>query len=221
MITVRADVHPTVPQIDFSPEPQNLSFVGPEGNSTANVTAFNGTFTSVDEGDPPTMYHATFSLAPNAAAMSPTAPPLTSGTFDIGAYQGQPSPCNNAYPGVQGGPGNVFCPVAAFDSLDAGTCSDDDSGNLCSGNLSPSVNFGLPPGVGHVGGQLTLTMDPATYAIAVSSTQATFTSAHFNGSGRMATASMTGTFGAPVSPPSGTTPALRRPSLPLANSRAR
>jgi hypothetical protein len=211
-VTVRDDVHPTVPQIDFSPVPQNFTFTGPQGNSSANVTAFSGTFTTVDEGTPPpTMYHATFALNPGAAPMPPAPPPLPFGSFDVGAYGGQPAPCNNARAGPQGGPGNVFCPVAAFSSIDSGTCSDDDSGNLCSGFLSPSVNFGLPPGVGHVGGQLTLTMDPSTYAITVTSSPASFLSSHFGGGSfdRQATASMTGTFNAPIGPPTSATPALR------------
>ena len=211
-INVRADVHPTVQTIDESPAPQNLSFTGPQGNSTANVTQFQGTFTTVDEGDPPAQYTVTFALAPNALPMTPAAPPVPAGSFDVGAYGGQPAPCNNAMPGPQGGPGNVFCPVAAFDSLDSATCSDDDSGNLCSGYLSPSVNFGLPPGVGHVGGQLILTMDPSTYAITVTSNSTTFQSSHFDGitKDRTATASMTGTFNAPLNAPTSTTPAIRR-----------
>jgi hypothetical protein len=211
-LNVRADVHPTVPTIDASAVPQNLTFVAPQGNSTANVTQFQGTFTTVDEGDPPTMYTVTFALAPNAAPMTPVSPPLHSGTFDVGAYGGQPPPCNNAYSGPQGGPGNVFCPVAAFESLDSATCNDDDSGALCSGYISPSLNFGLPPGVGHVGGQLTLTMDPSSYAITVTSTPATFQSSHFDGSSydRTATGSMTGTFNPPLNAPTSTTPAIRR-----------
>ena len=217
-LTIRDDVHPMVPQIDASAVPQNFTFTEPEGNSSATVTAFNGTFTTVDEGTPPpTMYHATFALAQNAAPMPP-APPTTqgaqNGTFALGAYGGQPSPCNNARAGAQGEPGNVFCPVAAFNSLDTGTCSDDDSGALC-GNaiLSPSLNFGLPPGVGHVGGQLTLTMDPSTYAITVTSNQATFMSSHFDGQSydRTATGSMTGAFNAPLNAPTSTTPAIQRP----------
>ena len=213
-LNVRADVHPTVPQVDASAVPQNLAFGPPEGNSSATVTQLSGTFTTVDEGDPPAQYTVTFGLAPNAAAMTPGSPPLHAGTFDVGAYAGEPAPCNNASSGPQGGAGNIFCPVVAFESLDSGTCSDDDSGSLCSGFLSPSLNFGLPPGVGHVGGQLTLTMDPSTYAITVTSTQATFQSSHFDGSSfdRTATGSMTGTFNAPASPPTTGTPAyhLRR-----------
>jgi hypothetical protein len=215
-LNVRSDVHPTVPQIDFSPVPQNLTFTGPQGNSSATVTGFSGTFTSDQVGDPPQIYTATFALNPNAAAMVPGPPSgsgVAAGTFDVGAYGGQPAPCNNARAGPQGGAGNVFCPVAAFASVDSGTCSDDDSGNLCgTAFLSPSVNFGLPPGVGHVGGQLILTMDPTTYAIAVTSNQATFMSSHFHGSSydRSATASMIGTFNAPLYAPTASTPALRR-----------
>jgi hypothetical protein len=161
------------------------------------------------------MYHATFALAQNASAMPPALPSaqgVPNGTFDVGDYGGQPSPCNNASPGPQGGPGNVFCPVAAFNSLDTGTCSDDDSGFLCGRELlSPGVNFGLPPGVGHVGGRLILTMDPSTYAITVTSNQATFMSSHFDGASydRSATASMTGSFNPPLNAPTSKTPALR------------
>ena len=215
-LTIRDDVHATVPQIDASAVPQNFTFTGPQGNSGATVTAFNGTFTSVDEGTPPpTMYHATFALAQGAATMVPGMPSgqgVPSGTFDIGAYGGQPSPCNNARAGPQGVQGNVFCPVAAFDSLDTGTCNDDDSGLLCGGGLlSPSLNFGLPPGVGHVGGQLILTMDPSTYAITVTSNPATFMSSHFDGESydRSATGSMMGSFSLPLNAPTSTTPALR------------
>ena len=216
-LTFRDDVHPMVPQIDASAVPQNFTFTEPEGNSSATVTAFNGTFTTVDEGTPPpTMYHATFALAQNAAPMVPAMPSgqgVPSGTFDVGAYGGQPSPCNNGRAGAQGEPGNVFCPVAAFDSLDTGMCSDDDSGALCGrATLSPLLNFGLPPGVGHVGGQLILTMDPSTYAITVTSNPATFMSSHFDGTiyDRSATGTMMGSFNLPLNAPTSTTPALRR-----------
>jgi hypothetical protein len=216
-VTIRDDVHPTVPEIDASAVPQNFTFTEPEGNSRATVTAFNGTFTTVDEGTPPpTMYHATFAVAQNAAAMPP-APPTTqgaqNGTFALGAYGGQPSPCNNARAGAQGEAGNIFCPVAAFNSLDSGTCSDDDSGALCGREtLSPTLNFGLPPGVGHVGGQLILTMDPSTYAITVTSNPATFMSSHFDGDDydRSATGSMSGAFNLPLFAPTSTTPASYR-----------
>jgi hypothetical protein len=60
------------------------------------------------------------------------------------------------------------------------------------------------------GGLLILTMDPATYAITVSSVPGNFSGGHFGGQGRPSTASMSGTIGAPLSPPTMTTPAFRR-----------
>jgi hypothetical protein len=216
-IDFRADVHPVVPQIDFSPEPQNLTFTGVEGDSTATVTAFNGTFTS--GGDDP--HTATFALVPNGPVMVPAPTPLPPSTFDIGALPGQPSSCNNGAPGPQVGPSNVFCPGLGFVSSDTGSCSDDDSGDFCPlGLYSPSVGFGFA-GIQSVGGLLVFTMDPSTYAITVTSTQAQFTrdggASGFQGS---ATAAISGSIQPPFQPPNLQTPAVRRPRAPLVRSRS-
>jgi hypothetical protein len=211
-IDFRADVHPVVPQIDFSPEPQNLTFNSIEGDSFAEITAFNGTFTSGGT-DPHT---ATFALVPTGPIMVPAPTPLPPSTFDIGALAGQPSSCNNGLSGPQSGPTNVLCPSVGFRSQNTGSCTDDDSGDFCPlAFYSPSVGFGLPSG--GVGGLLTFTMDPATYAITVTSTTATFerteSMATFGGTG---TASMNGSFQPPFQPPTSTTPAARRAKTPFA-----
>jgi len=205
-LVFRSDVHPTVSAIDTPARPQNLFFNGPQGISIGHVTAFTGTFTT-DDGTK----SATFFTNPNAPPLSVGVPPLPPSTFDIGAVTGQPASCNNASPGPQTGPTNVFCPATGFVSQGAGSCSDTD-GTLCpSGSLSvfgsPKVNFSYP-GMSE-GGLLVLSMDPATYAISVTSVPGTFTGGHFGGTGRPSTASMSGTIGAPVSPPKTTTPASR------------
>ena len=206
-LVFRSDVHPTVNSIDTPAQPQNLFFNGPQGISIGHVTAFTGTFTT-DDGTK----SATFSTNPNAPPLTVGVPPLPPSTFDIGAVTGQPASCNNASPGPQNGPTNVFCPATGFVSQGAGSCSDTD-GTLCpSGSLSgfgsPKVNFSYP-GMSE-GGLLVLTMDPTTYAISVTSVPGTFTGGHFGGTGRPSTASMSGTIGAPVSAPTSTTPASRR-----------
>ena len=203
----RSDVHPTETAIDTPAQPQNLFFNGPQGSSVGHVTAFTGMFTT-DDG----MNSATFSTNANAPPLLPGIPPLPASTFDIGAVSGQPASCNSAAPGPASGPTNVFCPGTGFVSLNAGFCTDT-NGMLCpTGPLSPvgspKVNFSYP-GLSE-GGLLILTMDPSTYAIAVTSVPAMFTGGHFGGQGRPSTASMSGTIGAPVSPPTATTPAFRR-----------
>jgi hypothetical protein len=206
-VTFRSDVHPTVGTIDTAAQPQNLYFNGPQAVSTGAVTAFNGTFTTSDG-----MYTATFFTSPNAPPLSPGVLPLPPSTFDIGAVGGQPAPCTNSMAGPQAGSPNVFCPGSGFVSLNVGSCSDDDSGMLCgASNFSPTVKFGFPSG--GEGGLLMLTMDPASYAISVSSNAASFSGGHFAGTGRPSTASMSGTIGAPVFSPTSTTPASRRRSV--------
>jgi hypothetical protein len=196
-VDFRADVHPTVVSIDTAPVAQNFVFSSVESDSTASFSNFDGTFTS--SGDSPQT--ATFSLAGSGNSMPmvlPTGTVLPVNGFAIGLYGVQPGPCNNSSFGPQGGPGNIFCPSMGFVEADAGTCYDPASTPLCSGSLSPLQFFGLPPGVGNVGGQLILTMDPAAYGVTVSSDSASFLSNHFDGYSfnREATASMSGTIGA-------------------------
>jgi len=208
-IDFRADVHPVVPTIDASPVPQNLTFNNVEGDSFAAVTQFNGVFTTTGGN---TQYTANFSLAPNAPSMAPAPTPLPASSFIVAALPGQPGACNNGLPGPQADSTNVFCPGVGFVSLDTGTCSDDDSGNLCpSALLSPSAGFGLPAGLGGVGGLLIFTMDPSSYAIGVTSETAAVTRhGGFTGIEGTGTASITGSFQPPFSPPTGATPAFRR-----------
>ena len=206
-LVFRSDVHPTETAIDTPAQPQDLFFNGPQGISIGHVTAFTGTFTT-DDGTKT----ATFSTNAAAPPLLPGIPPLPASTFDIGAVSGQPASCNSALPGPQTGPTNVFCPGTGFIGSNAGFCTDTD-GTLCpSGSLSgfgsPRVNFSYP-GMSE-GGLIILTMDPATYAITVSSVPGMFTGGHFGGQGRPSTASVSGTIGAPVSPPTATTPASRR-----------
>jgi hypothetical protein len=206
-LVFRSDVHPTVSAIDTPAQSQNLYFNGPQAISVGHVTAFTGGFTT-DDG----MNSATFSTNAGAPPLLVSVPPLPASTFDIGAVAGQPASCNSASPGPQAGPTNVFCPGTGFISQGVGSCTDTD-GTLCpSASLSafgsPKVNFSFP-GMSE-GGLIVLTMDPTTYAISVSSVPGMFVGGHFGGTGRPSTASVSGTIGAPVSPPTTTTTASRR-----------
>jgi len=209
-LSFRADVHLVATSIDAEAEPQNLTFYGPMGVSTASITEFDGEFRTSNGLD-----MATFSLGPPVPAMTPVyILPLTGDTFAVGAVTSQPATCNSGTPGPQvEGPTNVFCPAVGLNSFDVGLCSDN-SGTLCPKvNYSPVIDFSYPPGSA-LGSLLILTMDPTTYAITVTSNEASYMSSHFGGTGRPTTADMTGTIQAPLSPPTTTTPARIRVAPP-------
>jgi hypothetical protein len=221
-LTFRSDVHPTVPTIDTSPVPQNFTFLNPEGNSTATVTSYAGQYQSSDG-----KVIATYALSPTTPQLSPTFPPLGSGNFEVRPFfEGtQPSPCNNGAPGPEGDAGNVFCPITGFYIPDGSiTCSDsgDDSG--CPG-ITTLDQVGSYGATYDAGGILSMTMDPATYAVTVSGTTTQYTTNHFGAySGANldpATASMSGTIQAPTYAPTtkgtslrGRSPRSARPVVP-------
>jgi hypothetical protein len=198
-VGIRADVHQTVPSIDATPVPQNLAFTNVTGNSSGVVTAVHGTFAS-DSG--------------NTASLSMTNPepvllpqiPLGGSTFNLTGVSGQPSPCNNGSQGAQvGDPGTTFCPQLSFQTSNAAACFDNANGDLCSGYLSPAAVFGSSSGFG---GNITFAMDPSTYAISVTSSQASFVRQFGNTYGN-AQASVTGSFGPASFSPNSDTPAAR------------
>jgi hypothetical protein len=195
-VNFRSDVHPTVPVIETTPAPQNFTFTNVQGNSTAQWTQYGGAFVS-DDGKS----SATISLAPNSPLMTPALPPLSPGTFEVRAFtEGmQPSPCNSGLPGVQGAPGNVLCPITGAYDTNIVQCSDTGQDPVCQ---QPSVtdvlsSYGAPI---DAGGLLTMTMG-ANYTVTVVGTTSNYESDLFFGSeslgGRPATATMTGTIGAP------------------------
>ena len=204
-LNFRADVHPVVTSIDSAPQPQNLTFNGPTGVSTAAISAFQGSFTPTNGLDT-----ATFSLGPPVPDMTPTyAVPLPAATFAIGAVTSQPATCNNGLPGPQTGPTNVFCPSVGMSSVNVGLCSDT-SGTLCPKvSYSPIINFSYPLGSA-AGSLLIFTMDLSTYAITVTANPALYVGGHFGGTGRPTTATMSGTILPPTSPPTKATPATTR-----------
>jgi hypothetical protein len=217
-LTFRSDVHPVVPTIDASPEPQNLYFPQVEGNSTATITSLDGRFTA-SYGHPVPI--AVFSL--NAVeAMSPGALPLSrgSGTFNVGPTGGQPSPCNNGDPGPSGGAGNVFCPLFEYTSALVGSCTaTPDTSDLC----AHFETFPVEGGIGVTAtnadpGVVQFTMDPSTYAITVSSAPEAFTRSFGLGEWP-ATASLAGTIDAPVAAPDSATPAARARAATAAKRR--
>ena len=199
-------MHPVVPSIDTSPQPQNFAFSNVEGSSTGALTTYNGSFET--SGTSPKT--ATFTAASPAPVWQPVLPPLHAGTFEIRAFANQPSPCNAGSSGPSATPNDVFCPITGFFAdPDTIQCVDDDSGNLCTPDeISGISSYGGPF---DAGGILSFTLNPATYAIAVSGTSVTFTSDQFYGF-QAATANMTGSVNAPLYAPGATTPAFRRPT---------
>lgn len=207
-VEFRADVHPFVPTIDATPTPQNLYFPQVEyAASSGAATALSGGFIDSD-GD-----QATFSLAGAPPVMTPAYPPLPAAGFAMGAT---PPPsvaaCNSGLPGAQTPGTTAFCPGFGFNATDVGTCADDPSNK---NTLCLDETFGLLAATGGAdttGGDLLLTMDPATYAITLSTVPASFTTDHFTpGSKHQATAQMTATFSSPIAPPNDDTPAdIRR-----------
>lgn len=200
-IDFRADVHPTVPSIDSSPVPQNLAFTQLEGDSRATITSITGTF-DTNDGE----HTANFGTG-TSVALVPGSPPF-SNTFNVGAEPNEPATCNNSMPGPQPGPTTVFCPAIGFDAPAGGTCSDD-AGTLCT---SPEwdVHSALGVPTASSDGLLTFTMDPNTYAITVSSSDANVTTELFE-STSLVSGGVTGTINLPASLPTSTTPALRPP----------
>jgi hypothetical protein len=209
-IQFRSDVHPVVPSIDTSPQPQNFAFSNVEGNSTgaltstAMLTNYSGSF-ETSGASPKT---ATFSAASPPPAMQPALPPLHANTFEVRTFANQPSPCNAGTSGPSSTPNDVFCPITGFYADPSSIeCVDDDSGDLCTPDKASGISsYGGPY---DAGGILSLTLNPATYAIAVSATSVTFSSDQFYGIAA-ATASMTGSINAPSFPPTGMTTAVRR-----------
>jgi hypothetical protein len=208
-LTFRSDVHPVVPAIDASPEPQNLYFPQVEGNSTATVTSLDGRFTA-SSGRPVPV--AVFSL--NAvAAMSIGALPLSrgSGKFNVGPRADQPAPCNSGEPGRSSDAGNVFCPLFEYTSASIGSCT----ATPVDSNLCADVEaFPIEGGIGVTAtdsdpGVVEFTMDPSTYAISVSSDPEAFTRSFGLGEWP-ATAFLAGTIGAPVAAPDSATSASHR-----------
>ncbi|MBV8600649.1 MAG: hypothetical protein JO359_03685 [Candidatus Eremiobacteraeota bacterium] len=195
-VAVRADVHPTVVTIDATPEPQNLVFSNVAPNSSAAGTAYNWAFTS-SAGDCPGC-NVTIAIASPA----PTMAPFNQLNMSF-AYPG-PS-CNNGSPGPQGDANpNVFCALLQFDTTSGSTCSTNSPSNeYCDtiGGLFSSV-----------GDKVVLTMDPTTYALTIDATP--YALSVGNGVTGSGTATVSGPFAAPLSPPDASTPALRRHRRP-------
>jgi hypothetical protein len=215
-VNFRSDVHPTVPVIDTTPAPQNFTFSNVQGNSTAQFTVYGGSFVS-DDGKS----SAVISLAPNSPLMTPALPPLSPGNFEVRAFtEGmQPSPCNSGLPGVQGAPGNVLCPITgSYDTTSIVQCSDTGQDAICQqpSTLDVLSSYGAPI---DAGGLLTMTMG-TNYSVSVAGTTSNYQSYLFFGaessSLRPATATMSGTIGAPLyaptfSVPPTTSAAARKP----------
>jgi hypothetical protein len=210
-VNFRADVHPVVPSIDVSPSPQPLVFDYTMGNSTAQLTSYSGSYTSSED----TPHTATWSLQSPAPILQPKTPPLGDNTFEVRAWASQPLPCNaGTSSDITTGDLDVFCPLVGLVADPSQIlCTDDDAGALCTDNgFAGLIVYSGPY---DAMGLLSLTMDPATYKIAVAGTTSQFTSAQFYDEDRPATASMSGTISAPAFPPSAATPAYRTRAIPL------
>jgi len=193
-VAVRSDVHPTVVTIETTPAPQNLYFSGVErGDSVGTPGDSSGGFTSGAST-------ATFQRPGDAATMLPT----SDYTFDLKPAQSAPAPCNDASPGPSGAAGNVYCPALAFDDGIATTCGAAGPTDIClKFNTTADGGFGGP-----FGGLVQLAMDPTSYSISVTGGSIPITPSAFGGGS--GTATLSGTFGSPVNPPSAMSPAFRQ-----------
>jgi hypothetical protein len=208
-LNIRSDVDPLVTTIDTPPVAQNFAFTNPMGSSTAVFAAYDGTFASNDGKSV-----ATFSTGVGVPPMTPSFPPLQPGTFEVrGFFEGPPpASCNNGLTGVQGGPANILCPITgAYGQNAVFQCVDSGENPICPqpGIYDLIASYGAPY---DAGGQLTIVMNPQTYALTATATTTQFQSLLFGGedagnSPRAATATMTGTFSAPKYAPTYALPA--------------
>ncbi len=208
-ITFRADVHRVVQTIDTAPVPQNFAFSSVQADSKAVLWPFTGSFTS-SEGSKPTY---TFSLQGNAPETMDTAlPPIGPTEFEFRAFSEgvQPAPCNNGLPGVQGRPGNIFCPISTWYAQNPIY-----GGGAVYTNDFETGSYGVPSR--DAGGLIMMTMDPATYSVSMPDSTTTYKSSHFGGRtadtarfNRPAVATMTGSFQAAYTPGASTTTASTR-----------
>jgi hypothetical protein len=207
---VRDDVHPVVPSIDATPAPQNLYFPQLMGSSTADVTTLTGSY-QYSSGTGGTV---TFSLTPSNHVLTISAPPLTAGQFELHPPAGAlPTSCNSGAPGIaSSGSGTVYCPFLGWvPGPGTASCIDSGSTSGCTVEGSWLTSFGTELG-GNLG-NLLFTLDPTTYAISVSSVPGNFSNSNHFGATTSGVAALTGSFIAPISPPTTTTPALRQPTF--------
>ena len=208
---VRDDVHPVVPTIDTTPVPQNLYFPQLMGSSTADVTTLTGSYQYTTPGTGGTV---TFSLTPSNHVLTISEPPLTVGQFELHPPAGAvPASCNSGAPGIAtSGNGTVYCPFLGWvPGPGTAACTDSGSTSGCTVEGNWLTSFGTVLG-GNLG-NLLFTLDPATYAISVSSVPGNFSDSNHFGATTSGVATLTGSFIAPISPPTTTTPALRRPTF--------
>ncbi len=212
-ITFRADVHRVVQSIDKPPVSQNFAFSSVQADSKAVLWPFTGSFTASD-GMKDTY---TFSLIGNVPETMDTAlPPIGPTEFEFRAFREgvQPAPCNNGLPGVQGAPGNIFCPISTWYAQNPIY-----GGGAVFTNDFETGSYGVPSR--DAGGLIVMTMDPATYAVSMPDSTTTYKSSHFGGRtadtarfNRPAVATMTGTFQAAYTPGASTTAASTRRAAP-------
>ena len=205
-VNVRADVHPVVEAVDATPVPQNLYFEQVTGNSTAAVSTLQGGYGYSNSNGDQTV---TFSLI-GSPVMAPAMPPLVNGTFELHAPL--PGPVGSCNAGVSGpaasGSGTIYCPLFGFRPGQIAQCADTGSTSGCTVPGDWLTSFGVSSG--GEGGQLMFVLDPSTYQIAVQTTNGSYSSStHFGEAGGQGTSTLSGSFGAPLYPPSATTPALR------------
>jgi hypothetical protein len=180
--------------VDQYPQAQNLTFNGVMANSTAAITSLSGSFAASNGTSV-----ASFALLPAAPNMTPFyTTPVPAGNFTVLAEPGQPSGCNSGVSGPQPVATPVFCPAALIHASNAAVCTDND-GTLCGTvDYSPSAVFGYPvPG----DGTLQLAMDEEDHTITVTAAPASLQGERFSSSGAQISISMSGTIGAPLSPP--------------------
>lgn len=213
-VQFRADVHPWRDHIEATPVPATLWFTHAMASSTGSVTEVSGSFTGSQTLNGKTTTY-TFTFAPPPALPFKLFAATTGRTariFDLGSYAASQSrtSCSQA---VNDGSGLPLCLGLSANALNAATCRDDPKGTLCDSYGGPFTFDYNTNGYIAKGNLIKMTMDPKMYTVTVpgfsyaDSFNQNDWPPWFGGSG---TTNYSFSFDPPVSPPTDTTPAIRR-----------
>ena len=222
-VVLRADVHPTVVAIDTAAEPQSFAPTGATQASSGALTAGSGSFASSnDQGNSCRNCAIALALANPQPTMVPSA--TSQNQFFVAPEGAQPTSapfsvpsaaagCNNGQPGPGFANSNTLCAFLYFAVNNPATCQVT-AGNpfycdVVNGTLSDEI-AGDSGATVFLAPSFTLTMDPTTFALTLSSTPATFPLDPFGNPGN-GSAGVSGTFQVESPPaPTGVSTRVRR-----------
>jgi hypothetical protein len=190
----RADVHPFVPTIDASPQPQTLDVSTLAAGSSGTFTSGSGSFTSSNSQS---NMCQSCSISLGLASPQPTMVPLPSATNQFFVVpEASASPSGFSVPAPPPGCAAV-CAFLYFADANAITCQ------ATAGNPSycDIVNGGTifdeiagDNGEVYLAPSFSLTLNPSTYALTVSATPAPLSLDPFGNPNNSATATLSGSF---------------------------